>query len=76
MAKNKSILFVFGQRLRALRLQKGLTHDQFQELTGISPGALDQYEDGKLEPGLSTLKLIANALDISLMELLDFDYDH
>ena len=69
------ILSAFGHRLRALRLQKGLTFRQFETRSGIDAGNLAKYEQGDREPGLIVIMIMAKALDVHHLELLDFDFD-
>lgn len=69
---NKSVNSLFGKRLKALRLEKGLTPLQFYERTSIDKETLDRYEAGEIEPILTTMVSMAKALDISLMELMNF----
>lgn len=70
---DKSINLLFGERLRSLRMAKGLTPEQFYDLTGIDPDTLQRYEEGRLEAMLETMQVIANALEVNLKELLTFD---
>jgi transcriptional regulator with XRE-family HTH domain len=71
---NKSRLYSsFGKRLKELRLSKGITPSQFSHLTGIDEDTLHQYENGDLEPKLSTIMVMANALKVSHLELMDMD---
>jgi len=67
----KDLFILFGKRLRALRLKKGLTSSQFSRATGIDAAVLRKYEAGELEPGLVVIMSMARALGISHLELLD-----
>jgi transcriptional regulator with XRE-family HTH domain len=62
---------VVGARLREARRTQGLTLRGLAQSLGISASLLSQVETGKSQPSVSTLYAIANALDLSLDELLD-----
>lgn len=61
---------VLGHRIRHYRLAAGLTLEQLASTVGSQPSILSLIENGKREPKLSTLGEIANALGVSLAELL------
>lgn len=60
-----------GKRLRRLRNDKGLTGYELEKLTGISQSIISRYETGIIEPPISSLKIICDALGISLSEFFD-----
>ena len=49
----------FHERLRSVRLEKGLTQKQLGERCGIADPTIRKYESGKLNPKLETVKKIA-----------------
>lgn len=57
-----------GNRLKKLRNNKELTGYELEKLTGISQSIISRYETGVIEPPISSLKLICDALGISLSE--------
>lgn len=62
-----------GPRIRALRLEQGLTIPQLAEKAGVSAGLLSQLEnaDGeKANPNLQTLHKIARALNVTIGDVL------
>ncbi|MGV9598289.1 helix-turn-helix domain-containing protein [Streptosporangium sandarakinum] len=63
-------LIAFGQRLRHLRKQRGLTLADLGERVGRAPSQLSLLENGKREPKLSLLKSLAAALNVPVEELL------
>ncbi|MFC6084077.1 helix-turn-helix domain-containing protein [Sphaerisporangium aureirubrum] len=63
-------LLAFGQRLRHLRKQRGLTLSELGERVGRAPSQLSLLENGKREPKLSLLKSLASALSVPVEELL------
>ncbi|MDA8046541.1 MAG: XRE family transcriptional regulator [Actinomycetota bacterium] len=72
MASNHSPLdpLVFGQRLRHLRRQAGLTLDALGQALGRPASYLSQLENGHREPRLSTVNALAGALGCSAADLL------
>jgi len=65
---------LFGARLKNFRLAKGLSSSQFYALSGIDTGNLRKYESGARQPTLSTIMIMAKALEISPLELIDIDF--
>ncbi|GGK93843.1 hypothetical protein Sme01_58460 [Sphaerisporangium melleum] len=63
-------LLAFGQRLKHLRRQRGLTLAELGERVGRAPSQLSLLENGKREPKLSLLKSLAAALGVPVEELL------
>ncbi len=62
-----------GSRVRSLRLLRGLTLPQLAEKGGVSVGLLSQLEnadDESANPNLQTLRRIANALEVTVADLL------
>ena len=63
----------FNANLKRIRIEKGLTQTQLAEACGVTGQAISNYESGIREPSLKTLKMQANALDVSVDELLRED---
>jgi transcriptional regulator with XRE-family HTH domain/predicted transcriptional regulator len=61
---------VFGQRLRHLRRQAGMTLDALGQAAGRPPSYLSQLENGHREPRLSTVNQLAEALGCTPGDLL------
>jgi transcriptional regulator with XRE-family HTH domain/predicted transcriptional regulator len=61
---------VFGQRLRHLRRQAGLTLEGLGQAVGRPPSYLSQLENGHREPRLSTVNQLAAALGCRPADLL------
>lgn len=59
-----------GARVRALRLEAGLTLRQVAEQTGLTPSHLSMFERGVAFPSPSRLNAIARLFNSSLAELL------
>ena len=45
-----------GEKIKAKRLEKGLTQKRLGELSGIAEPTIRRYESGKLNPKLDTIK--------------------
>ena len=58
----------FGEKIRAVRQQRGATLKQIALLAGVSESMLSQIERNRISPAIDTLLRVADALDI------DFDY--
>ncbi|HSB04605.1 MAG TPA: cupin domain-containing protein [Thermodesulfobacteriota bacterium] len=60
----------FGKKVRALRTQRNLTLHDLAKVTKRSVSLLSQIETGKVSPSFSTMRIIADALDLSLSQLI------
>ena len=67
-----SILFLFGKRLKSLRVQKKITQEQFAELTGLHKNYIGMIERGERNPSLINIEILAKGFDISISELMKF----
>jgi len=59
-----------GAQVRDYRKLGGLTVSELASASDISPGMLSKIENGQISPSLSTLQLLANALNVPLTMLL------
>ena len=64
------ILLGLGQRIARLRKRRGMTLERLAYEMGISKGNLSDIEHGKKDPRYSTLRAIAEGLEISVSQLL------
>jgi transcriptional regulator with XRE-family HTH domain len=62
----------FGQRLRALRAERGISQDDLADRTGIHPTAIGRLERGLREPRLKTILRLAEGLGAQPGRLLDY----
>ncbi len=60
----------FGQRVAALRQQKGLTQVQLAERMQTTQKMIDYYERRSPNPTLDVMQKLAEALEVSVTELL------
>ena len=70
--KQKNILDInnFGDNLRRIRIEKGLTIEEFAFRIDKSSRLIYDYENGLKFPKLETIIIIANVLEISLDSIL------
>jgi transcriptional regulator with XRE-family HTH domain len=68
--RNKIPKSDFGERLRQIRREKGMTQAQLSEISGISRRMLVHYESVVKMPPVEKVKNIARALGVSSDELL------
>lgn len=59
-----------GERIRAARLERGLSLRATAAEAAISPSLLSQVETGKVQPSVSTLYAIASCLGLSVDDVL------
>lgn len=55
----------FGERLRELRLARGLTQERLAEIAGLHKNYVGEVERGLRNVGLDNIVLIARALKVS-----------
>jgi len=61
-----------GQRIVALRTQKGWSQSDLARACGKDRQALEKLENGKVNPTIYSLFEISKALGVSLKKLVDF----
>ena len=66
----KKLKKIAGQQLQLLRLERNLTQEQMGEKLNLSTSAYCKIEYGETDLTLTRLYKIAQALDISFMDLL------
>lgn len=60
----------FGNLLKELRLEKGLSQKKAAEILGYAQSTYCDWENGKIEPTLSAIKQICILFGVSADELL------
>ena len=64
----------YGKRIKQLRKARGWSAEQLAERTGISPATIYRYENGTTEePKSSMLRRIAEALNVDVWQIIQFD---
>lgn len=71
MSNPSSLLPNFGKRVRALRLKKGISQEELAELAMLDRTYISGIERGTRNVGLKNLAVIADALDVSMSQLLE-----
>lgn len=66
-------LKAFGKRLREVRKSRGFSQEQLAWKADLELSQISRIERGVISAGLSQVFTIAEALDISVKELFDFD---
>lgn len=57
---------IFSQRLKELRLKKGLTQQEIADLVHVNRVTYTNWEKGKREPSFENLFKLADLLEVSL----------
>ena len=61
----------FGERLKHLRMQKGMSQKDFAQSVDIHPVHYNRYEKGATTPAAETLSKLADGLGVSVDYLLE-----
>ena len=70
--QKQSYLKKVGKRIVELRLKKGWSQRDLAFECGKEPQSIERVENGKSNPTIFYLKELADALDISVSDLLKF----
>jgi transcriptional regulator with XRE-family HTH domain len=65
------LLFVFGENLRTLRKRRNLAQEGLAEVANLHRNEIGVLERGQGEPGLLTLLILADTLEIPLEGLTE-----
>lgn len=69
MIETEQFLKILGRNIAQRRKQKGMSQEEFAEISGKMINTISNIERGLSDPKITTLVSICNALDISLEEL-------
>lgn len=61
---------IFAQNMRRVRLEKGFSQDELGEQCGLTRNYIGNVERRENSPSLQSMEAIADALGVSLLELL------
>lgn len=61
----------FGKALKSLRNEKGFTQEKLAELSNLDVTFISKMENGKLQPSLTTIFSISQALGVKASYLID-----
>ena len=62
--------YITGQTIKTLRQKRGLTQLQLAQTIGVSSKAVSKWETGKGLPDITLIEPLAQALDVSVPELM------
>lgn len=62
-----------GERIKELRTEKGISQQELAAALDIEKSNMSRLESGRVNMGVRTIYRIAQALDISMSELLDVE---
>ena len=68
---NNDYLIAFGQRVRELRQQTGLSQEKFALMIGMDRTYFSSVEAGKRNISLINIKKIADGLEVSVSNLFE-----
>lgn len=71
--KDDNLLRKLGKQIKVERTKKDLTQEKLAELAKLTMLTIGSIENGKSAPTIITLSKIAEALNIKLCDLLDFE---
>nr|WP_071933878.1 helix-turn-helix transcriptional regulator [Xenorhabdus hominickii] len=73
MKTSNNIRSLFGQRIRYLRKEAGMSQEAFADKCGLDRTYVSGIERGVRNPTLEIIYVISNGLQIELNELFDFE---
>ncbi len=62
--------YITGATIKTLREKKGITQTQLADILGVSSKAVSKWETAKGLPDISLIESLANALSVSVIELM------
>lgn len=63
---------MFGDKLRAARKAAKLTQEELAEKIGVKRSVISKYENGIIDPSISQVQSIADALGTTMLDITDF----
>lgn len=71
--KEKDLLLKIGERIKELRTEKGISQQELAAALDIEKSNMSRLESGRVNMGVRTIYRIAQALEVSMSELLDVE---
>ena len=62
---------VVGQRIRTMRLSRGMTQADLAKAIGQSQSSITMYETGRREPDFETLEALADVFNVPMVSFVD-----
>jgi transcriptional regulator with XRE-family HTH domain len=72
--RNDKFISAFGKNLRDLRKEKGQTQEDLAYNSGLQLTQIGRIERGEINTTISTVLVLANALNVSSKDLFDFEF--
>lgn len=69
--KKKTLAQRFGECVRDLREEAGLSQVEFSDRCGFYQTYLSRIENGRANPTLNAIEVIANAFDLTVFDLFE-----
>ena len=70
--KNKALVKALGERIRNLRIEKGFSQEELANEADVPLSQIGRIERGETNPTISSIYVIAEALEIELKYIFDF----
>ena len=64
------LVVYIGDKLKEIRTRRFLTQEELAERAGVSPATIVRVERNQAEPHISTMRKLAQALNVDPTELL------
>ncbi len=61
----------FGSRIRELRVALGVNQEEFADRCGFARTYMSRIETGRANPSINAIKVLADALGVSISALFD-----
>lgn len=72
LIKDKKFVKAFGERIRELRIQKGMSQEALANTAEIPINQVGRIERGEINTTLVTIKALADSLKVSVAELFNY----
>lgn len=69
LIKDKKFVKAFGERIRQLRIQKGMSQEELANTAEIPINQVGRIERGEINTTIVTIKAISDALKVEVKEL-------
>lgn len=73
-SRNKEYIIAFGDQIRKLRKEKGISMEKLAEQADIEYSQIAKIEKGKINTTISTVFTLANALNLPVEDLFEVDF--
>ena len=69
--KNKTLVIAIGERIRTLRILQRMSQEELANEADIPLSQIGRIERGETNPTISTLYVIAQALQLTLKDIVE-----